>query len=143
MTCQYFPEVQRFWTDDELLRILAGCDQSIGYFDNFIRRDKFMRALMCVINETGLPRMTLCRLQRDWLRDDGRLVVPNRGSFQLTWATIVALSETYPPKRELLLPWQTNGRRGFYNALERVFKRAGIPSERRFAWNERRAEQCA
>lgn len=134
--------LQGFWTAEELRRILAACSGCQGYGDNLIRRSLYWRAVLMTIHNTRLSRFWLVRIRRSWLRHDGTLVIPKRRSYQLTWATIAALAETYPPQRDVLLPWP-NGRRSFYDNLGRIFDRAEIPHQRRYPWIQQRKQQCA
>lgn len=96
--------------------------------------------MMLVVNETKLTRYWLWKLHRDWLRPDGRLVIPGRKSFRLSPATLEAIAATFPPERDVLFPW-VNTRRGFYNALERLFKRAELERSRWFGVTKTRGKR--
>ncbi|MFO0897599.1 MAG: hypothetical protein U0836_09275 [Pirellulales bacterium] len=119
------------WTPVEVAKLADVCDQAKGWFaDSGIKRASFWRMFVFITWDTALRLGDVMALRRDRIADDGSfVVVQHKTGWQIQCRlrpeTLALVDSTYPPARELILPWGER-RECFHQHFRQLVKWAGI-----------------
>lgn len=118
------------WTPAEVAQLVAATQTVNGYLPNGIRGFFWWRAFILISWDTGLRLGDVLTLRRDQVEEDGTFTLLQEKSgwphiCYLQQPTREALAETFPPEREILLPWPFD-RGYFYRTFRELVKTAGI-----------------
>ena len=116
--------------------LLAAAQRTPGWFARTgIKKSAYWEAFLRIGWDSGLRLGDLLALRKDHIKGDRLVVVQHKTKFpkvsQLSAGTLVAITATFPPERDLLLPWPSV-REKFYAAFRELVARANIQGTSRF-----------
>lgn len=128
--------IPQAWLSDEMQRLVESAAQEVGSIDGVPAGDWF-RALMLLCYDTGERSGSVMALP--WSNVLGNQVIfsaeERKGRRRdivrpISEATVAALEKIRQPYRDLVFPWPW-ARSVLYHRMDRVLKRAGLPSDRK------------